>query len=299
MVQIYQDFIPVGNGNRPGYAMTPEYVTVHNTANTSKGADAKSHAAYVKSPTTEVSWHFTVDDHEIFQHLPLNENGWHAGDGHGKGNRKSIGIEICENEDGNFRKAVKHAQWLIQKLLKEHHIPLANVVTHQYWSGKACPRQLLSTWDEFKKGIETAEDPETVITYVVKSGDTLTSIAKAHGVTVQDLQKWNDISDPNKIQIGQVLKIYRNDAKSLYELPGGVLKVTSPLTKGEHVRLVQQALAAVYFYPDKAAANKGIDGVYGEKTANAVARFQLVNGLPSDGIYGPKTKEKLLKLLSK
>ena len=36
MVQIYQDFIPVGNGNRPGYAMTPLYVTVHNTANTSK-----------------------------------------------------------------------------------------------------------------------------------------------------------------------------------------------------------------------------------------------------------------------
>lgn len=56
----------------------------------------------------------------------------------------------------------------------------------------------------------------------MKSGDTLTSIAKAHGVTVQDLQKWNDISDPNKIQIGQVLKIYRNDAKSLYELPDGV-----------------------------------------------------------------------------
>lgn len=41
MVEIYQDFIPVGNGNRPGYAMTPMYVTVHNTANTSKGADAK------------------------------------------------------------------------------------------------------------------------------------------------------------------------------------------------------------------------------------------------------------------
>ena len=150
MVEIYQDFIPVGNRNRPGYAMTPMYVTVHNTANTSKGG-CESHAAYVKRPTTEVSWHFTVDDHEIFQHLPLNENGWHAGDGHGNGNRKSIGIEICENEDGNFQQAVKHAQWLIQKLLKEHNIPLANVVTHQHWSGKTCPRLLLATWDEFKR----------------------------------------------------------------------------------------------------------------------------------------------------
>lgn len=299
MVQIYQDFIPVGNGNRPGYAMTPAYVTVHNTANTSKGADAKSHATYVKRATTEESWHFTVDDRAIFQHLPLNENGWHAGDGHGNGNRKSIGIEICENVDGNFPQAVKHAQWLIQKILREHHIPLKNVVTHQHWSGKTCPRLLLSTWDEFKKGIESAGDTGRVITYVVKRGDTLTSIAKVYGVTVSDLQKWNQISNPNMVQVGQVLKIYRNEGKMTYVLPDGALHITSPLTKGESVRLVQKALVAVYFYPDKRAVDKGVDGIYGEKTANAVARFQLMNGLTSDGVYGPKTKQKLLELLNK
>ena len=82
--------------------MTPIYITVHNTANTAVGANAKSHASYVKNPDTPTSWHFTVDDTEIYQHLPLNENGWHAGDGNGDGNRKSIGIEICENADGNF-----------------------------------------------------------------------------------------------------------------------------------------------------------------------------------------------------
>ncbi|OLP64883.1 N-acetylmuramoyl-L-alanine amidase XlyA precursor [Bacillus pumilus] len=299
MVQIYQDFISLGNGNRPGYAMTPLYVTVHNTANTSKGANAKNHAAYVKRATTEVSWHFTVDDHEIYQHLPVNENGWHAGDGHGDGNRKSIGIEICENEDGDFQQAVKHAQWLIQKLLRAHHIPLSNVVTHQHWSGKVCPRLLLSTWDQFKKGIESADEPNDVVTYVVKKGDTLTSIAKAHGVEVSDLQKWNQISDPNMIQIGQTLKIYRHEKTPTYVLPDGILRITSPLTKGERVRFVQKALVAVYFYPDKTAVNKGVDGIYGEKTANAVARFQLMNGLASDGVYGPKTKRKLLEHLNK
>lgn len=39
MVNIIQDFIPVGANNRPGYAMTPLYITVHNTANTAVGAD--------------------------------------------------------------------------------------------------------------------------------------------------------------------------------------------------------------------------------------------------------------------
>lgn len=63
--------------------------------------------------------------------------------------------------------------------------------------------------------------------------------------------------------------------------------------KGAAVKQIQKALAALYFYPDKWAKNNGIDSVYGPKTANAVKRFQSVNGLTADGIYGPKTKSKL------
>ncbi|MDU0076503.1 N-acetylmuramoyl-L-alanine amidase [Bacillus sp. IS1] len=157
MVKITKDFIPVGHNNRPGYAMNPAYITVHNTANTAKGASAAMHARYEKNPETPTSWHFTVDDKEIYQHLPLNENGWHAGDGNrGTGNRKSIGIEICENSDGDFEKAMANAQWLIKKLMKEQGISLANVVPHQHWSGKYCPRKLLDRWDSFKAGISSA-----------------------------------------------------------------------------------------------------------------------------------------------
>jgi N-acetylmuramoyl-L-alanine amidase len=61
---------------------------------------------------------------------------------------------------------------------------------------------------------------------------------------------------------------------------------------------VQNALAALYFYPDKGAVNNGIDGIYGPKTANAVSRFQSVNGLTVDGIYGPATKAKIAAQLS-
>ncbi|WP_406590369.1 N-acetylmuramoyl-L-alanine amidase [Bacillus atrophaeus] len=156
MAQIIQDIIPKGNNNRPGYSMNPTYITVHNTANTAAGANAKMHARYEKNSNTATSWHFTVDEKEIYQHLPLNENGWHAGDGNGTGNRKSIGIEICENSDGDFEKAVSNAQWLIKKLMKEQGISFANVVPHQHWSGKYCPRKLLDRWGSFKKGISDA-----------------------------------------------------------------------------------------------------------------------------------------------
>lgn len=44
-------------------------------------------------------------------------------------------------------------------------------------------------------------------TYVVRPGDTLFTIAVRHGVTQWDLQVANKISDPNKIYVGQTLKI--------------------------------------------------------------------------------------------
>jgi LysM repeat protein len=44
-------------------------------------------------------------------------------------------------------------------------------------------------------------------TYVVKAGDSPTSIAKQFQVKTDDLMTVNNIQDPSKLQIGQVLKI--------------------------------------------------------------------------------------------
>lgn len=45
------------------------------------------------------------------------------------------------------------------------------------------------------------------ITYTVQSGDTLSGIASKYGTTYQVLASYNNISNPNVIQIGQVIKI--------------------------------------------------------------------------------------------
>jgi LysM repeat protein len=44
-------------------------------------------------------------------------------------------------------------------------------------------------------------------THTVARGETLTSIAKMHGVSVGDLQKYNHIDNPLKLQAGQTLLI--------------------------------------------------------------------------------------------
>jgi hypothetical protein len=44
-------------------------------------------------------------------------------------------------------------------------------------------------------------------TYTVHSGDNLTKIAKKYNTTVEQIVKWNNIPDPNKIKVGQVIKV--------------------------------------------------------------------------------------------
>jgi len=178
MVRIIESLIPTSQKNqRPGYSMTPQFITVHQTANASKGANAEMHSRYLLNGAggRVVGWHFTVDDTpEIYQHLPTNEAGWHAGDGtSGLGNRRSIGIEICENSDGDFGKAVANAVWLIKKLMAEHNIPIENVVPHKRWTGKNCPRKLLNYRDDFINSIgivkvEQVSKPKPVVESVVK-----------------------------------------------------------------------------------------------------------------------------------
>jgi LysM repeat protein len=52
----------------------------------------------------------------------------------------------------------------------------------------------------------TAEPSYTI--YVVKKGDTLYAIAKAHGITLKALMAANpEVTDPKKLRIGQKLKI--------------------------------------------------------------------------------------------
>ncbi|UNP74858.1 S-layer homology domain-containing protein [Bacillus nitratireducens] len=166
-VPLKEMIVPTGNENiRPGYAMKPKYITIHETDNYSVGANASNHAQYLYSQATgttdrSASWHFTVDDKEIYQHLPLNENGWHAGDGaEGTGNRESIAIEIAVNQDGDYNKAVENARKLAAYLMGELNIPLENVKKHQFWSGKNCPAIMIknNAWEPFLQGTKAYYD---------------------------------------------------------------------------------------------------------------------------------------------
>ena len=48
MVAIKEMLAPKGSKCRPGYALKPTYITIHNTANTNSGAGAENHGKYLQ-----------------------------------------------------------------------------------------------------------------------------------------------------------------------------------------------------------------------------------------------------------
>lgn len=55
---------------------------------------------------------------------------------------------------------------------------------------------------------KTSARTKKLTTYRVKKGDTLWKIARVFRVTIQELVSWNNISNPSKLKIGDLLKIY-------------------------------------------------------------------------------------------
>ena len=158
MVKIVQDLVSESKYLvQCPYHMTPEYITIHNTAN---DASAVNEIAYMKRNNYN-SYHFAVDDVEARQGLPLDRNNFSCGDGaNGTGNRKSIAIEICYSKSGGARyvQAEENCVQLVAYLLKKYGLGVDRVKKHQDWSGKYCPHRILAEnrWETFKNRIRQA-----------------------------------------------------------------------------------------------------------------------------------------------
>ena len=71
-------------------------------------------------------------------------------------------------------------------------------------------------YNEIQAKVNSILASNSVVTYTVKSGDTLSSIASKYNTTYQKLAQYNNISNPNIINVGQVIKI-PNESTSTVE----------------------------------------------------------------------------------
>lgn len=176
-VNLRQVLVPPGkHGRHKEFRLHPKCITIHSTAN--PGGTARAHASGMASGsfrgrskwnrTGYMTWHFTVDDREAIQSLPLTIQGEHA-DHDGPGNTSSIGIEICEFRSPRQQAAaIDRAARLTAHVMHRTGVPLSRVVPHYHWPQhhfkhhqKNCPRILLDggkpgpRWDAFLRKVRS------------------------------------------------------------------------------------------------------------------------------------------------
>ena len=154
-------------------------VTVHNTDWISVASGTTPAEQYTRATVNgnmnDVRVHYYVDNVCAWQNLSLSLSGWHAADGSGNGNRRTIAIECIMSSAYNDKdkKSEDNCARLAAALLKKYGLDINHLFTHTHWlnvrdgksgsvdylntarnSYKMCPLYILPHWAEFKKKVQ-------------------------------------------------------------------------------------------------------------------------------------------------
>lgn len=194
---------------RPGTPMDWDTITVHNTANPSSTPQNELAWLTNQNNTRSASWHYCIRHDCITQAIPDNEVAHHAGTY--KGNTTSLSLEIAES--GRFEDTLKvAAKWLAEKLLSKG-LGTEALRMHQDWSGKYCPRLLITRWKEFTAMVQDEID-ELNKPDLPKWKEDIIREAHELGI-INDLHKWLEEADeptPAWAVIAMILQSKKGDA---------------------------------------------------------------------------------------
>ncbi len=176
-------------------------VTVHNTDWISVASGTTPAEQYTRATVNgnmkDVRVHYYVDNTCAWQNLPHSLSGWHAADGSGNGNRRTIAIECIMSSAYNVtdKKSEGNCARLAAALLKKYNLDINHLFTHTHWlnvrdgkSGtvdylntarnpyKMCPLYILPHWSAFKSkvqsymksGTSVSKNPTTKLLYRVR-----------------------------------------------------------------------------------------------------------------------------------
>ena len=154
-------------------------VTVHNTDWISVASGTTPAEQYTRATVNgnmkDVRVHYYVDNTCSWQNLPHSLSGWHAADGSGNGNRRTIAIECIMSSAYNVtdKKSEDNCARLAAALLKKYNLDINHLFTHTHWlnvrdgkSGtvdylntaknpyKTCPLYILPHWSAFKAKVQ-------------------------------------------------------------------------------------------------------------------------------------------------
>lgn len=244
-------------------------IAIHQTGNTGKGANAEMHAKLQKNGNTRIAgWHYTVDDKEAVQSFPHSARVYHTGSTHG--HKNAIGVEICINSDGDYKKAIKNAVDLVKKIMKDEGISIDKVKRHYDYSGKICPAQIMDkvegiSWTDFKGMLNSDSSSKPVPSKPSSNKPSSNKPSKKSDATiVQEViaGKWGTGGDrQNKLNDAGY------DADKIQDMVNAELQPKKP-----------------------SIPQIKVDGSFG---ANTTRRLQQVLGTPVDGVISNQYKNRV------
>jgi N-acetylmuramoyl-L-alanine amidase CwlA len=232
----------------PTIAMVnPIGITIHNTGAISVSSNTTMAEQYTRATVNgnmkDVRVHFYVDDVCAWQNLPLSLSGWHAADGSGNGNRRTISIEII----GNSKKAEDNAAKLVAYLLDQNNWNVNNnLYTHTHWLNvrdgkkgtidelntmknnyKMCPIYILPHWNDFKQLVSNKQrnnrpqpNPTSALYRVRKTWED----AKSQIGAFADLNNAKVACKPG-------YKVFNNSGVEVYSIAQNTANTTQPTVK--------------------------------------------------------------------
>ena len=198
------------NNKRINYSLTPEKITVKSSANqinsTTPTAPVLIHKTQPKETIVSISGEFDIDPKAIAAY-----------------NNLAINRERKRSSRAKDLEQLKNKQKRLQKSLSELQLPQ---------SGKKSHQPILLTRAEPKNSENSSNRIEAAkeqIIYKVQQGDTLGGIAVRYGVSITQLVRENQITDPNLIATDRELVITLNgwnsqeSARNRYLLTRGTI----------------------------------------------------------------------------
>lgn len=198
---------------KAGRKIKPKGIMVHSTATPGIMAGdwfSRWNKSYKAGQINrQVCVHAFVDDKEVYQYLPWDHRGWHAG---GKANDTHIGFEICEpggfsysggskmvgydvsKHEAYFRKAWQNAVELCVMFCKKYGLTEKDVICHS---------------EGHKKGI--ASNHSDVMHWFPKHGESMDSFRAA----VRKALNTAASKDDEKLEAGDIVEI-KSSARTYY-----------------------------------------------------------------------------------
>lgn len=232
-------------------------VTVHNTAWITTAAGTTPAEQYTRATVNgnmnDVRVHYYVDNICAWQNLPLNLSGWHAADGSGNGNRRTIAIECIMSSAYNTtdKKSEDNCARLAAALLKKYNLGIDHLYTHTHWlnvrdgksgsvdylntarnSYKMCPLYILPHWAEFKKKVQGYMSSATTPTPSAPAAKQLYRVRKSRSDAKSQIGAFSSLENAKKAcKAGYA--VFDSSGKQVYPVKNSVDEVAREVVQGK------------------------------------------------------------------